>query len=256
MVKTRSKKNISALVVVHNEEKQLHDCLKRLNFADEIVVVLDNCTDGSKRIAKRLSTKQIEGSWELEGLRRNKGISNCSGNWILEVDADERVGKKLASEILEKIHNTTNDWFLIPVDNYIGNRLIKYGWGGSFGKSSYPGLFRKGHKIWGKERVHPKLKFKGKRGQELINPIRHNFDRNISGLIRKLDSYSSARALDLRDSKNLGTFIGNFRRIFSRFLKCYFFRKGYREGSYGLLIALLAALYPILSYLKAKNEKN
>ena len=183
-------------------------------------------------------------------------MQGCSGNWILEVDADERISKKLAKEILRKIYRTKNDWFLIPVDNYIGDKLIKYGWGGSFGKSSYPGLFRKGYKTWGKQRVHPKLELKGTRGRDLVNPVRHNFDHSISGLIRKLDSYSSARALDLRDSGNLGTFIGNFRRIFSRFLKCYFFRRGYREGSYGFLIALLSGLYPILSYLKAKNEKH
>ena len=98
MVKTRSKKNISALVVVHNEEKQLHDCLKRLNFVDEIVVVLDNCTDGSKRIAKRLSTKQIEGSWELEGLRRNKGISNCSGTvWGSAIAGSNGASHKISS---------------------------------------------------------------------------------------------------------------------------------------------------------------
>jgi hypothetical protein len=79
-------------------------------------------------------------------------------------------------------------------------------------------------------------------------------DRDISGLIRKLDSYSSAHARDLRAAGDIGSFGRNVRRIFSRFYKCYVARRGWREGPYGFLIALLAGLYPILSYLKARLE--
>ena len=83
----------------------------------------------------------------------------------------------------------------------------------------------------------------------------HYVDRNISDMIHRLDRYTSARALDLRDSGELGTFGRNVRRIFSRFWKCYVSRRGYREGQYGFLIALMAGLYPILSYLKAHLEE-
>ncbi len=90
---------LSALVVVHNEEAQLAECLETVQFADEIVVVLDRCTDGSKDIAQRYAAHIIEGGWELEGPRRNAGIKACTGDWILEVDADERVTARLAKEI-------------------------------------------------------------------------------------------------------------------------------------------------------------
>ncbi len=79
---------LSALVVAHNEEAQLADCLECLGFADEIVVVLEKCTDGSAAVARRYTNTVIEGVWSIEGERRNLGIETCSGDWVLEVDAD------------------------------------------------------------------------------------------------------------------------------------------------------------------------
>ena len=70
-------------------------------------------------------------------------------------------------------------------------------------------------------------------------------------MLIRLDRYTTSRAQDLRRSGDIGTYRRNLRRIFSRFWKCYIGRRGYREGPYGFLIALCAALYPILSYLKA-----
>ena len=75
-------------------------------------------------------------------------------------------------------------------------------------------------------------------------------------MIQRLDRYTSAKAADLRDSQDIGSFSHNIRRIFSRFWKCYVARQGYKEGAYGFLNALFAGLYPILSYLKARLEKN
>ncbi len=245
---------LSAVLCVHDEEDALADCLERLGFADEIVVVLDRCGDGSGDVARRFTDRIIEGAWEIEGDRRNAAIEAARGRWILEVDADERVSAALASEIAETVATSASDWHLIPVDNYVGARLIRHGWGASFGRSAVPGLFRKGAKSWGKERVHPRLVFDGRAGAPLRNRLDHYVDRDISDMIRRLDTYSSARARDLRQSGDIGTMAANVRRLFSRFLKCYIMRKGYREGPYGVLIALCAGLYPLLSYLKARLE--
>lgn len=245
---------LSALVTVHNEERQLAECLERLRFADELVVLLDKCSDGSKDIAQRFTDRLVEGAWDIEGDRRNAGIAACRGEWILEVDADERVDETLAEEIRRTIMTTLHDIHEIPVDNYIGGRLVRHGWGASFGKAAYPGLFRKGAKVWGRQRVHPSLVFNGRKGRMLEQRLRHYVDRNISDMIRRLDSYSTARARDLRDSGQLGSLANNLRRLVSRFFKCYVSRKGYREGGYGLLIALFAGLFPLLSYLKATLE--
>lgn len=247
---------LSAVISVHDEEAQLADCLERLSFADEIVVLLDACTDRSGEIARRVTDRVVEGDWAKEGDRRNAGIEACRGAWIFEIDADERVPDALAREIREVAENSAFDWHEIPVDNYIGDRLVRWGWGASYGKAAYPGLFKKGVKTWGPYRVHPALTWApgARKGPMLENRITHLVDRNVSDMIRRLDSYSTARARDLRDSGDIGTLPANVRRIFSRFFKCYVQRKGYREGGYGFLIALFAGLYPVLSHLKAKLE--
>jgi glycosyltransferase involved in cell wall biosynthesis len=246
---------LSALITAHNEEDRLASCLETLGFADEIVVVCDKCSDATEEIARRYTDKVFVGAWRLEGERRNTAISYCSGDWVFEIDADEHMTPELAVEIRQTIEKTSFDWHEVLVDNYIGDRLVRHGWGASFGKAAYPGLFKKGVKQWGPERLHPSLTWSGKKGPMLKGRIKHYVDRNISDMIRRLDSYSTARAKDLRESGKVGSFVNNLRRLFSRFFKCYVSRKGYKEGGYGFLIALFAGLYPLLSYLKATLEK-
>ena len=163
----------------------------------------------------------------------------------------------MAEEIRSKISNATSGYFLIPFDNYVGNHLIKYGWGASWGVSATVRLFANGpngpSKRWGDQRVHPQIDLKGSEGK-LTEPMVHYVDKNISDMLRRLDRYTTARATDLRENGDIGNLGANIRRIFSRFWKCYISRKGYREGAYGFLIALMASLYPILSYLKARYE--
>lgn len=246
--------NLSVLIIVHNEEKQLKACLETVKFADEIVVILDKCSDKSKLIAKKYTDKIYEGSWDIEGKRRNYGIKKCNGKWIFEIDADERVPKDLKKEILNVVKKSKNDWHLVDVKNFFGEKIIRFGWGCYIGKSSYVGLFRKKSKIWGMQRVHPKIFLKGKRGKKLEKKLIHFYCKSIYDLFEKLNSYSTARAKDLQDNVNDESFIRNFRRIFSRFWKCYILRKGYKEKEIGLAIAISAGLYPILSYLKYKTE--
>jgi glycosyltransferase involved in cell wall biosynthesis len=245
---------LSVAICVHNEAAQLEDCLNALGFADELVVLLDKCTDASGEIARRFTDRIVEGAWEIEGARRNAAIDACSGDWVLEVDADERVPDALAREIRDTINSTAFDWHEILVDNYIGARLVRWGWGASFGKAAYPGLFRKGVKRWGPQRVHPSLEWSGRKGPMLTQRLDHYVDRNVSDMLKRLDSYTTARAADLRDSSEIGSFANNLRRLFTRFFKCYVRRKGYREGGYGFLIALCAGLYPLVSHLKASLE--
>ena len=251
---TAAQPRLSALVVVRNEEAQLAECLSRLTFADELVIVLDRCEDRSRDIAREFTERIVEGEWEREGGRRNAGIAACRGAWVLEIDADERVGPDLAGEIAAIVAGSPADWHLISVDNYVGDRLVRWGWGASFGRSAHAGLFRRGVKRWGDQRVHPAVALSGVQGRILDARLVHHVDRNISDMLRRLDRYTSLRAQDLRDSGDIGSFAHNLRRIASRFWKCYVGRRGYREGHWGFLIALCAALYPILSYLKARLE--
>lgn len=250
---------VSAVLCVRNEEAQLADCLEKLGFANEIVVVLDRSTDGSKAIAESFGARIVEGAFEREGERRHAGIDAAAGPWIFEIDADERVTPELADEILSTIGTSNADRHLIPVDNFIGDHMVRHGWGGAFGKGAYAGLFQKGTKTWGPQRVHPRLKMVGVSGRRLQSPLKHYVDRNIGEMVERLNRYSTLRARDLREEWQAKgavgeTFRHNIARIFGRFYKCYWARKGYREGKWGFLIALMAGLYPILSYLKATLE--
>ena len=139
-----SRPGLSVLVVAHNEAEQLEDCLSCLTGADELVVVLDKCIDGSRGVASRFTDRLVEGSWELEGERRNIGLDFCQCEWILEVDADERVPVALFDEIRETIATAEPGYFLIPFDNYVGERLVRQGWGGSWGVMAAPRLSSRG----------------------------------------------------------------------------------------------------------------
>ena len=246
---------LSALVVAHNEEEQLADCLEALGFADELVVVLDKCTDGSKAIATGYADRVIEGSWDLQGTRLRIGVEACTGDWILDVDADERVTPALAAEIRETIRDAEPGYFLIPFDNYVGETLVRYGWGASFGVSAAVRLYTPGAKRWGDQIGHPEIALRGEK-RSLKNRMIHYHDRDISDMIRRFDRYTTARARDMRAQGQVGTFAGNLRRVFTRFFKCYVQRKGYREGYYGFLIGLFAGLMPLIAHLKARLEQD
>ncbi len=206
---------LSALVIAHNEESRLAECLRALTFCDETVVVLDRCTDGSRDIALQFTDRTIEGAWPIEGDRRYAGVEACRGEWILEIDADERVSPELAAEVRATVEETRFDYHLVRFHNYIGKRLVRYGWGAQFGVMSRACLYRKGVKDGGAQRVHPHLTGTpgARRGPALRNPMAHYVDRNISDMIQRLDRYTSARALDLLDSGDIGSAFHTYRRI-------------------------------------------
>ena len=245
---------LTGLIVARNEENNLNDCLSSLTFCDSIVVVLDRCTDGSEEIARRHADKVILGEWKMQGPRRHAGLDTIEKGWVLEVDADERVPSALASEIVETIRGVTQStYYMIPFDNYVGNRLVRHGWGAYFGVSAKAALFRAGTKTWGVGREHPKVHLDGE-GQRLKERMIHYVDKDISDMLARLDRYTKAGAMDLRDSGDIGTLPRNVLRVFSRFYKCYVRRSGWREGHWGFLIALMAGLYPLLSHLRARLE--
>jgi len=246
--------SLSAVLCIHNEEDKLEACLERLRFADEIVVLLDRCTDSSEAIARRFTTRIISGEFPLEGPRRASAVGAASGDWIIEVDADEAVGPALAREIRSVIAGAApGDYFQVPIDNYVGDHLIRHGWGGSFGTTSVARLFRRGVKRWGVERVHPGVTFDGVQGAILTHGITHRVDTDIGDMLHRFERYTALRAADLMERPRGGVAANAFRAL-RRFYKCYVTRKGYREGDWGVLIALMAALYPLVSTLRARLE--
>jgi len=246
--------SLSVVVCVHNEEQVLEACLQRLAFADEVVVLLDRCTDGSEAIARRYADLAVVGDFPLEGPRRAAAVAAARGDWILELDADEIAPPGLAAEVRALVDSApAADHFQVPIENYVGEHLIRHGWGGSFGTSSVARLFRRGTKTWGLEHVHPTVRFHGKEGAILRHGIVHRVDTDIGDMLRRLERYTALRAVDLT-ARPRGGVAANLFRAVRRFCKCYVGRKGYREGDWGVLIALMAALYPLLSTLRARLE--
>jgi glycosyltransferase involved in cell wall biosynthesis len=244
---------LSALVVARNEESQLAQCLESVRFADEIVVVLDRSSDGSRAIAQAAGARLIEGAWPLEGPRRHAGIEACHGPWILEVDADERVPQTLATEIRAALTRDTEPGaFLISFDNYIGQHRVRYGWGAYNGVAAKYCLFSKGAKQWGEARVHPPITLSGKR-RALAAHMTHFVDRDFSELFARLNRYTDYHARDLAERGEAPGGWKSARRVLSRFWKSYVARKGYREGFYGVALALFSGLYPLFLYLKARE---
>jgi glycosyltransferase involved in cell wall biosynthesis len=212
--------------------------------------VLDRSSDRSREIARGLGARIVEGAWELEGDRRNAGIEACRGAWILEIDADERVTPALAAEIARVLPGAPPGSFGIGYNNHIGSRRIVHGWGAYNGVNQKSALFSKGAKIWGPQRVHPKIELIGKR-QRLEGRIDHYVDASLADTFDRLNRYTTLAAREARATGDLPRLLPSLRRIFSRFFKSYVSRRGYREGVYGLALALFSALYPIMTYVKA-----
>ena len=246
---------LSILVVVHNEERRLAECLATARFADEIVVVLDRCTDRSAEIARDHGARLVEGGWPIEGDRRNAGLAACTGDWVLELDADERVTPELAAEIRRRLATALSCRLAIRFDNRIGGRPVRHGWGAYNGVAQKDCLFPRGTKTWGRERVHPSLVWAeavGDRRDVLDERLVHHVYADIADMVAKLNRYSTLAAEDAVEAGRVLPLPANLRRIPSRFWKSYVGRGGWREGDLGLALGLFSALYPILTCLKAR----
>ena len=244
---------LSLLIVAHNEERQIEQCIASGKFADEIVVLLDRSDDSTAEIAARAGAKVIAGNWPDEGDRRTAGIGACTGDWILELDADERVSPMLADEVKAAIRSGNADYYLIPFRNYVGGKWVRYGWGAYNGVSAKASLFRRGAKRWFGGTVHPAISLEGRK-EWMSGHIDHFVDADLSAMYERLNRYSSAAAADAVAQRRIPRPSTTARRIFSRFLKSYWQRKGYREGWRGIALAVFSALYPVLTHLKIREQ--
>ena len=258
-IKTKNEIFLSAVVVAHNEEHNLDECLQTLSFADELIVVLDKCTDKSKEITLKYTQNIIEGSWDMEGERRNVALDNCHGKWVLELDADERISETLKQEIINNITNNIGCNFEAIIDNYVGNRFVKHGWLRSIAVKKRQFIHYNGNKKYYQDRsLHSIANLKGE-VKMLQNHIIHFMDDNITDLINRFNRYTSLRAKDIIASNkviNKRRLPSLFFSFLNRFFKAFVLHKGYREGSLGLCISLLCSSYNLVSYAKAIELKN
>lgn len=168
---------ISAIVITKNEEKMIEDCLKSLAFVDEIIVVDTGNTDNTNKIANSFGAKIVKSSGDDYSKFRNDGLKHATGDWILFVDADERVSPELKSEI----HDLSSSAYLIPRKNiYLGHEMHYGGWGNEkliriFKKSSLKGY---------RGELHEQPNFTGELG-ELTGPLIHLSHRGLSSMLEK-----------------------------------------------------------------------
>jgi glycosyltransferase involved in cell wall biosynthesis len=242
---------LSALVCVQNQDAQLSECLRGLSFCDEIVVVADRCTDRSQEIARRQGATVIDGIFPLENQRKAAGVEACSGEWVLELDADELVDRALAWEIRAVLQMRPQaDCFEIPIDNYVGDARVRDGWLGQLSATRGVRLYKRGLKAWRAVRRDDGHAAPGCTVSELKGAIRRNLGPDVGGLFERMNRLTALAAEDLADSaaaKPRGNFLG----AAGQFAKSYLLRAGWREGRLGLLVALMNALYPVVSRMRA-----
>ena len=241
---------ISALIIARNEENIIENTLKSISFADEIVIILDRSVDKTKSICRKYTNKIFSGFWTCEGQRRNYGIKKCTSEWILEIDADEIVSKNLKKEILIKKNQKYFDFFYIKLLNFVGNKPIRFGWMACMAPDGKFCFFKKKAKKWHRGLVHPSYSIEGKKGSKFDNYIIHNMSKDLSDLVKRFNRNTSLRSEELKKQKNLKVDI-SLRKILSRFIKSFFLRKGYKGGGIGFMIAILNAIYPLISMIKS-----
>lgn len=244
---------LSALVCVQNQESCLSECLRKLAFCDEVVVVADRCTDRSQEIARRHGAVVIDGIFPLESQRRAAGVAACSGDWVLEVEPEEIVDGALAWEIRAVLQmGPAGDWYDLPIDNYVGDALVREGWAGELSARREPRLYRRGLKAWEPRRVNAPSALAGRSGGALKGAVRRRLGADVGGLVERLNRMTALRAEDLADARESGAAapIG-LARAARVFLTGYALRGGWREGRLGLIVAALSALFPVLAQMRA-----
>ncbi|WP_309605139.1 glycosyltransferase [Phenylobacterium sp.] len=245
---------LSALVCARNDEARLADCLRRLEFCDEIVVVADRCTDRSQDIARQFGARVIDGIFPLESQRKAAGVAACRGDWVLEIEVDEHVSGALAYEVRATIHGRPGgDWFNLPVHNYVGATLVRHGWGAGLGDVAAPRLYRRALKRWTARRIQPVVSLGGRFAGALETPLLRHADADVGHMMTRLHQQTLLRAQDLADANQPGTLIGDLLNAVVRFGRCYLWRQGLREGEIGFVISMMAGLDAVLSGLRARE---
>ncbi len=256
------KERISVVILTKNEEKRIPDCIKSVvEWVDEIVVIDDESCDRTKEIAESLGAKVFVKKMDIEGRHRNWAYSKVRNDWVLSLDADERVTEGLRDEIRNILRsNTQFCGFTVPRRNYIGNYWIR--WGGLYPAPQIK-LFRKDKFRWEEVEVHPRAFLKGACGR-LKSDIVHYTYRNWEDYLRKLNNQTTLEALkwyklsleDFKKAQYKMNLIHALWRTIDRFVRTFFVKKGYRDGFVGFMVAYFSSLYQIVSYAKYRHFQN
>jgi len=237
---------ISAITIAFNEEINISDCLESVNWCEEIILVDAYSTDQTVKIAKDHSCKIYKHKWQGFAEQKAYALSKASHEWVISLDADERISHELKDEINSKLNpNNKFDGFYIPRKSYFLGKWMKHsGW--------YPGyqlrLFRKSKTQVSEKRVHEGFLVDGEVGY-LADSIIHYTHPTITDSLEKMNSYSSLEAEDRENSKTVHWY-DLLLHPFAAFSRKYVAQKGILDGMSGFILAVITAQLKMALYIK------
>jgi glycosyltransferase involved in cell wall biosynthesis len=228
---------LSVILITRNEEANLADCLASLEgIAQQIVVVDTNSTDLTLQIAKNHGAVIAQpADWPGFGPQKNRALELATGEWVLSLDADERLSPALRSEILTAInHPAQVDCFAIPRLSWYCGRFIRHsGWSPDY----VDRLFKRGTARFSDDLVHERLVPNG-RVAKLENPMLHFSFMNFSQVLQKIDRYSTASAEQAFSKGKKSSPLKAVLHGIWAFIRTYFIRLGFLDGPQGFALAI------------------
>lgn len=240
---------LSVILITRNEESNLDDCLASLDgIAQQIVVVDSNSTDGTLEIANRYGALMAYPSdWPGFGPQKNRALDLATCDWVLSLDADERLTPSLKSEILTAInHSAQIDCFAIPRLSWYCGRFIRHsGWSPDY----VDRLFRRGTARFSDDLVHERLIPNGSVAK-LENPMLHYSFMNYSQVLDKLNRYSTASAEQAFAKGKTSNPLKAVLHGMWAFVRTYILRAGFLDGPQGFALAISNAQGTYYRYMK------
>ncbi len=244
------KQSLSVVLSVHNEETVLDDALKSVKeIADEIIIVNNESTDNSVKVAKKYTKNILEHKNNplILNQAKNYGFSKAKSDWILSLDPDERVSPELAKEIKMEVSQTSINGYWMPRQNLVFGKWLQHGiW--------YPDyqlrLFRKGKGKFPAIHNHEFLSVEGET-KKLRGHLIHKSYSSITEYIDKFNhTYTDNEAENFIKSGKKIIWIDAIRWPLSDFITNFFARRSYKDGLHGLVLSLLQAFYALEVFAK------
>ena len=244
---------LTAIIPTFNEAHNIVDAIKSIEFADEIMIVDSFSTDKTIDLAKPLSNTILKREFEYPASQKNWAIPQAKYQWILLLDADERVTSKLKDEIIKIINsNTIYSGFWIKRKNYFMGRKIHFsGWQ----RDKVIRLFKRDECKYEDKYVHEEIISNGKIGI-LKNKLTHNTFVSKEVYLKKLDRYARWQAKDYDTRITTITFFHTLIKPAFRFIKHYIFQLGFLDGYAGFIISLYQAKAVRMRYAYLKEHRD
>ena len=239
--------SLSVVVIVKNEAHNIEACLRSAAFADEIVVVDSGSTDSTVQIARSMGAAvTIDSDWQGFGIQKNRALALARCDWVLSIDADERVTPELRAAIVQALVAPAFDAYSFPrSSSYCGQYMRHSGW--------YPDyvtrLFRRGSARFSDDLVHEKVIASEGVGK-LQPPLLHESFSNFEGVLDKTNRYSTAGAQTLFNKGRKASVSKAVGHGLWAFVRTYFFQLGMLEGRMGFILAISNAEGTYYRYLK------